>query len=474
VTSIRFFWVALLLCALLPPAAAAPSQLRTYAYVRPLKYHPGDTSRDPHHNTDFTVRVRVPGGAWQDLYERNVTVDWNNPQNASLVTFDFTGKVEIAVHKNNGRFAKVAIRPTGRGIKPVIKDGSVFFTLTKAANLSVEFDDDRLHNLHIFAGDLSSALKAPEPGPNVTIFGPGVHKPADGSNTFKPASGQTIYIDGEAILEGSFLLDNVHDVTIAGRGILDVPRSFVSVKNSRNVRIEGITVLGIYNCKGSEHVVFSGIKAITGWVWGDGVNVYSCRDFAMDHAFVRSSDDSFTIYAHRDDIYGDARDIKVTNCVFWADVAHAVFVGLHGDSDKPEVIEDALFKNIDVLSVREEQPEYQGALAISAGDSNLVRHITFENIRVERITEGKLFNFRVVYNGKYNTSPGRGIEDVTLRHIAFTGAGTWDASTIAGYDAARSVRHVVLDGVTVNGRTLNRSARDLLRIGPFAGDIDFR
>ena len=33
---------------------------------------------------------------------------------------------------------------------------------------------------------------------------------------------------------------------------------------------------------------------------------------------------------------GDARDIKVTNSTLWADIAHAMFVGIHGNSISPE------------------------------------------------------------------------------------------------------------------------------------------
>lgn len=455
-------------------AGTTPSELRTYSYMRPVKYHPGDTERDPHHNTDFTVRVRVPGGVWQDLYEHNVQVDWNKPQNASIVYFDFKGRVEVVVQKNNGDFSRVAIRPTARGIKPLVKGGKVYFSLTKPENLSVEFDGDRLHNLHILAGDLSVSQRRPTPGPNVTIFGPGVHKPQDGSDTFKVSSGETVFIDGEAILEGAFAIENLHDVTILGRGMLETPRSFISVKNSRNVRVEGISVRGNFSCKGSQHVTFADIKVFTAWAWGDGVNVYSCKDFTLDRAFVRSSDDCFTIYAHRNDVYGDARDIRVTNSVFWADVAHAMFIGIHGNTDKPEVIENALFKNIDVLDIHEEQPEYQGVMAISAGDSNLVRNITFEDVRVENIKEGMLFNFHVGYNEKYNTSPGRGIENVLLRHVRFTGNGTWSPSVIAGYDASRRVRHVVLDDVVVGGKKLTATSRDLLSVGAFADEISYR
>ena len=51
------------------------------------------------HNDDYTVKVRKPGGEWQDLYEYNVKVDLDKPQDASMVYFDFSGTVEVFVQK---------------------------------------------------------------------------------------------------------------------------------------------------------------------------------------------------------------------------------------------------------------------------------------------------------------------------------------------------------------------------------------
>lgn len=41
--------------------AADGNQLQVFPFPQPYRY--------THHNDDFTVRVRVPGGDWQDLYE---------------------------------------------------------------------------------------------------------------------------------------------------------------------------------------------------------------------------------------------------------------------------------------------------------------------------------------------------------------------------------------------------------------------
>jgi len=97
--------------------------------------------------------------------------------------------------------------------------------------------------------------------------------------------------------------------------------------------------------------------------------------------------------------------------------------------------------------------------------------VTFSNIRVDRIEEGKLFSFRVGFNGKYNTSPGRGIRRVVLRNVSFTGRGMPSASLVAGYDASRTVEDVLLDNVTVGGRRLDLKDPDLIKIGPFASEV---
>jgi hypothetical protein len=108
-----------------------------------------------------------------------------------------------------------------------------------------------------------------------------------------------------------------------------------------------------------------------------------------------------------------------------------------------------------------------------AGDDNLVRDVLFEDIRVERIEEGKLFSLRVVHVPKYNTSPGRGIENVTLRNIAYSGQGMASASRIGGFDAGRRVRNIVIDNVTVGGKPLTGPQPNVLDIEPHVEGVRF-
>jgi len=447
--------------------AAADADLRIYPIPAKLLYS--------HHNDDFTVRVRKPGRPWRDLYEYNVKVDLDKPQDASVVQFDFTGPVEVAVQKNNGAFRQVDIRPVRNAIKPTIRNGVVYFTLDAPQNLSVEFDGDRLHNLHVLAGALDTP---PAPGPNVVIYGPGVHTLPEGTAYFPAASNQTIYIAGGAVMRGAFRPTGVENVRIIGRGIIDQPADQFVVHDSKNVLVEGLIFLsplhGTLACSSSNHVQFRDIKTFSAGQWSDGINIFACSDVEIDRAFIRTSDDSVAVYATRKEGVGDTRRVRVSRSVFWPDVAHAMFVGIHGDSQKPNTLEHITFNDIDVLELDEDDPEYEGVMAISAGDSNTVRDVTFSDIRVEHIQEGKLFNLRVVYNAKYNTSPGLTVDGVHFKNIRYSGAGWAGPSIIAGLDEKRRVRNVSFANFVIGGRRLTAPAEGVLEIGPFVDGVTFK
>jgi hypothetical protein len=440
---------------------AQASELLTYDIPGKLLYS--------HHLDDFTVKVRQPGGDWRDLYEYKVTVDQDTNSSASVVQFDFRGEVEVAVRKNNGDFSRVEIRPARPTTRYTVKDGIVYLSLSQPQDLSVEFDGDRLHNLHVLAG---APIERPAPGPDVMFYEPGLHVPADGGDDFPVKSGQTIYVAGGAVLQGTFKVRGVENVRILGRGMVDRPKDQLVVHDSRNVSVAGLTFLtplhGTIACSSSSQVRCSDIKTFSNGQWSDGINVFACKDVDIDRAFVRTSDDSVAIYATRKEGRGDTQRIRVSNSTFWPDVAHAMFVGLHGDGN---LVSDVEFSDIDVLNLDEDDPEYQGAMAISAGDSNTVRNVAFRNIRVDHIEEGKLINVRVVFNSKYSFSPGRTVDGVLFENITYSGKGWAGKSILGGYDQDRRVNNVVFDNVRIGRAKLSRPD---LEIGPFVDGVTFK
>jgi len=272
-------------------APAVAGELLTYQVPPALLYS--------NHNDDFTVQVRTPGGEWKDLYEWKVMVDLDQRQNASMVYFDFTGSVELRIQKNNGILSKVSVGPRTGAPKPVMRDNKVYITLDHPQNFAVFFDDDHLHNLHIFAG---APIPVPDE-PNIRRFGPGLHVPEGGGGIFEAHSGETIYLDGGAVMLGTFHVGGAHDVKILGHGLILPPAGAKGdqflIEKSQNVTVEGPIVTqadgGVGRSVMSKDIHIADVKAITGGQWTDGINIYSSERVTLDRLFLRTSDDCVTV-----------------------------------------------------------------------------------------------------------------------------------------------------------------------------------
>ena len=97
--------------------------------------------------------------------------------------------------------------------------------------------------------------------------------------------------------------------------------------------------------------------------------------------------------------------------------------------------------------------DYQGCLAINCGDNNYVKDVLFDNIRIENIHQGSIFQVKVGYNQKYCTAPGRGVENVTFRNIRYIGQTPY-MSVITGYDDTRKVRNIRFENLRINGQPI--------------------
>lgn len=437
----------LLLVVLVSFGMAVQAQLKTY----PVGLHTGMP-----HNDDYTVRVRMLGGEWQDVFEYKVQVDLDKPQDASMVQFDMGSPVEVMVKKNNGTVREVAIRPLNNNIACRQVQNAVFFTLDKPQNLSIEFNGDRLHNLHLFANPMEEEVYSEE-AKGVMFFGPGIHRPKDlPNNQIRIPSNTTVYLAPGAVLKAKLLVDNAENVRIIGRGILDHPVRGIEITDAKNVLIDGITVVNPEHYTvfggGSSEIVIRNLKTFSCKSWSDGIDMMCCRKVLVDNVFLRTGDDCIALYNHRWNWWGGSSDITVRNSVLWADVAHPINVGGHGDPDSltGEVIENLTFHNIDILEHDEDDPLYQGCMTVDCGDKNWVRNVLFEDIRVENIQEGRLFYVKVRFNPKYDKQPGNGIEGITFRNITYTGVGE-NASLVQGLDKNRCVRNVVFDSIMING-----------------------
>jgi hypothetical protein len=428
-------------------------------------------------NNDFKITVKETGrqGLPVPAYNASVTEvvgTTNTLQNTAFGYFDFSGKVEVTVTYQKGPIQHVKIRPSAYGIIPKIVGNIIVFTLTEPHNISIEVNDNIFHNLQLFANPIETK-KPSKTNSDVIYYGPGFHQ----IGVLKIPSNKTVYIDGGAIVQGQLLVSRVENVHIMGRGILTqlplinpadkaAPGALkkeqrgrndqITIEYSKNVIVDGLVVLPHkYSILigQSAGVNISNIKSFSSEGNADGIDVFCSSNILIDRIFMRNSDDCVAIYGHRWEYYGNTKNITVQNSTLWADIAHPLLIGTHGDTTHPDTLEKIKFINVDILDQRENQIDYQGCMALNAGDSNLLRDITFNNIRVDDIRKGQLVNMRVMYNHYYNTSPGKGIENIYFKDIAYNGYKA-NLSIISGYDETRGIKNVVFENLKINGKVI--------------------
>jgi hypothetical protein len=95
-------------------------------------------------------------------------------------------------------------------------------------------------------------------------------------------------------------------------------------------------------------------------------------------------------------------------------------------------------EKIKIVNFDEDDPMWDGALAIYSGNATLIKNVTFSDIRVHRIEEGRLINIvagqtkLTIASAQANRLPGRGIDGYACATSTFTGAGMPGRSIING------------------------------------------
>ena len=372
----------------------------------------------------------------------------------SYAFFDFIGDVYVRVVCKRKRFKTARIRPDYRGvIAHVQNDSTVQFLLFQPENVSVEFDGSITDNLLLFTSkpcvSAEEARKgATKAGRNFVYYEPGLYT----NDTIRVASNTTVYLAGGSYFTGTFAIDEAENVSILGRGIARPARGYEGchVYRSKNVLVDGL-ILNTCPVGGSDGVTLHDVRSISHPSWGDGLNVFASSHVLFDRVFCRNSDDCTTAYATRKGFSGSVDNVVMRNSTLWADVAHPIFIGIHGDAEKMDSITHLRYENIDILGQSEPQIDYQGCLAINCGDNNLVKDVTFDNIRIEQIEEGSLLQVKVGYNAKYCSAPGRGVENVLFRNVRYYGKEP-NMSLILGYNEERMVRNVEFVQLKINGK----------------------
>ncbi len=416
-------------------------------------------------NHDYDVFVQPRGQkTWTkiDTYLALVNApqaDGSHRQSAtSYAFFDFTGDVFVKVVCKNKKYKTARIRPDYRGTIAQVQNDSVLqFLLFQPENVSVEFDGSITDNLLVFTSKPTVSKEDAEQaalkqGRTFRYYAPGLYT----DDVIHIPSNTTVYLAGGSYFTGTLAIEDAEHVSILGRGIARPRKGYEGchVYRSRDVLVDGL-VVNTCPLGESQQVTLHDVRSISHPQWGDGLNVFGgCSDILFDRVFCRNSDDCTTVYATRKGFSGSVRNVRMTNATLWADAAHPIFIGLHGNPQVGDSIVNVRYDNIDIICQAEPQIDYQGCLAINCGDGNSVKDVVFDNIRIEDIRQGSILHVKVGWNQKYCTAAGGGVEDVLFRNVRYYGRPCYP-SVITGYDAAHKVKNVTFEGLKINGRIIS-------------------
>ncbi len=406
-------------------------------------------------SADYRVFAAVPG-VETELYcahaivgnrFRDYAMSYEKMTFCSL-DWDFSAPLVLTV-KPNRPWKEVCIRPVHAGIPYTVEGDMIVIRLDKPQKFSLELDGDLYRNLFVYA-----CLPAAVPeGENVRVFGPGVHEAGE----LLIGADETVYIDGDAVVYG-YIWAKGDNIRITGHGVLSAAKENHDVNRHRvqlfhgdgcgGLRMDGIIMLDspgwtlcLVRCR---DVVITDLKQICFNPNSDGFDICSCENVRIDDCFVRNFDDNISIKAFSK----DNMHILMENCILWADCAHNMLIGPESKREEENRFCHIYFRNIDVLEHKEYSEFFMGVMAIFCADLAEFYDIEWDGIRIERMTNGRIFDCN--YVDAYAKTFGKSVRDVRMKNIDCA-APVLYKSRIKGMDETHTMNDFLLENFRIHG-----------------------
>lgn len=382
----------------------------------------------------------------------------------------------------------VALRPTRRGKKFTVKDGSISFLMSRADYYCLEVNGDLKRPLLLFCDE--KIEKQIYDGETVMYFGKGYHVVGE----IKPASDTVIFIDAGAVVEGKIHAENIKNLRIVGNGILwaknhDEGRSTpITTNYCEGVEINGITVIGrntwnihLRRCK---RVLIENLKIMAYEIWSDGIDIVSCEDVVIRHIFIKNEDDCVCIKssgAAGSNFDGaDVRNVLVEDCVLWSGPrGNSLEIGYETNNS---VVENVLFRNVDVMHRQTQESKFhRSIISIHNAGNATIRNITYENIYAEE-TDENFIQISHMHQPQWGLGDGV-IENIRLRNVTLAG-GELRESAVRGYPRGIApgqkkpcvTRNITFENITVLGKKIKSvedAKENAFYIDEFAENVKF-
>jgi hypothetical protein len=157
----------------------------------------------------------MPVSAAYSAHVDDVAIPALQTKRGAFLSFGMKGAVEVKV-KLGKTPESVVVRPLSAGIKAEVEGDMIRFQLPRPLNLSVEVDGNLADPLFIFA---NPEIPTPDRSdPKVKFFEAGkIHEAGE----ILLGSGETLFLEGGAVVRGVVRSIGGRDVAVRGAGILD-------------------------------------------------------------------------------------------------------------------------------------------------------------------------------------------------------------------------------------------------------------
>lgn len=367
--------------------------------------------------------------------------DWNH-----WTTFEATDKVEIIIKKLGGEVQEANVFPARLGIKPTINQNEIRITVTPPCKLFIDLKGMGEHPLFVFVDSPEKQIPSRK-DKNVIWFEAG--KVHEIGLQYKVPNGKTVYIEGGAIVWGTFWCEDGKDKTIVkGKGIITT-RSAESKPNSENIpfttiygvntdlQIEGITITDpVKFCILGRSLVETSNVKLFAWYhqtdgWGGGDNSW------IDDSFMKVFDDNVKFYA---------KNQKASNLVIYQQHNGAPFqLSWGGQSGH-----NCLAENIDIVKCWVNKRGGVGnsaLLNLRKGSNKSIADITIRNVNVDQ----GLYQLIGVLNDKGASVKNLRLENINIKQEI-------SQKSYLDYAPNSQISGITLFNVKVNGKCIGKDA----------------
>ncbi len=392
-----------------------------------------------------------------------------------ICTFGAAGPVAVKIKSYKEQIRTAAVLPESRKYLYKVENDEIMVILRPGDRVAVEINGKEDCDLFIFVNPPETD-KPSESDRNVRYFKAGT---VTDVNTLTINSGQTVYIEGGAVIKGCLRSGGssgyTENVSVRGCGIIDsrdVDARGIQFRKMDNLLIENVTIINNINwttfISESKNVNISNYKAVAVYnpkndtgVENDALDLLGCQDTEVKGCFGYAHDDVFCVKAHKWDYKGVTRNVVFEDCIAWNHLSGNSFVI---GAETNESISDVTYRNsVCIHSGGRETTLYRGGLSIHHCAGGHISDILFENIILEDCKESGIY----IDIRKTSYEIGAGVtwtpgtcDGVTLKNINIMKR-PGHGNVLTGYDSEdHKLKNIVFSNVVQEGIQINSSNAD--------------